>query len=142
MSTSVAFSSGVSNSAKSIPAAANAASVGAKTVNGPSPCRVSTSPACVSAATNESWTPVAAAFVGISSDSSAATFSGRVVINRLAKMRDAIARFMDVMHHSPYLNNCYPKAVKTVNGIHRHLLLYGAVDCILQRGHYVLVHRS
>ena len=42
MSTSVAFSSSVSNVARSIPASVNAWSVGAKTVNGPVPCRVAT----------------------------------------------------------------------------------------------------
>ena len=66
MSTKVAFSSSVSNVDRSIPAAANASSVGAKTVNGPCAWRSSTSPACARAATRESWTPVFWAFVGIS----------------------------------------------------------------------------
>ena len=50
--------SGESNVAKSIPASANAWSVGAKTVNGPSPCRVVSNSACITAATSESCTPV------------------------------------------------------------------------------------
>ena len=66
MSVRVAFSSSVSNEERSIPAAANASSVGAKTVNGPSACRAETSPACESAATRESCTPVFCAFVGMS----------------------------------------------------------------------------
>ena len=40
MSVSAALPSTVSSAARSIPAAANASSVGAKTVNGPSPCSV------------------------------------------------------------------------------------------------------
>ena len=77
MSTSVAFSSSVSKEARSIPAAANAASVGAKTVNGPSACKAVTRFACASAATRESCSPVFCAFVGMSSDSSAATIGLR-----------------------------------------------------------------
>ena len=73
MSTRVAFSSSVSKEARSIPAAANAASVGAKTVNGPSPCSAVTRSAWSSAATRESCCPVSCAFVSMSSDSSAAT---------------------------------------------------------------------
>ena len=52
MSTSVAFSASVSKLDRSIPAAVNAASVGAKTVNGPVPCSVPTRLAWVRAATN------------------------------------------------------------------------------------------
>ena len=66
MSLRVAFSSSVSNVERSIPAAANASSVGAKTVNGPSACNADTSPACDKAATRESCTPVFWAFVGMS----------------------------------------------------------------------------
>ena len=54
ISDKVAFSSGVSKSFRSIPALANAWSVGAKTVNGPVPCNVVTKSTCVSAATSES----------------------------------------------------------------------------------------
>ena len=103
---SVAFSSSVSKLARSIPAAVNAASVGAKTVNGPAPCRVATKSACVNAATSESWTPVAAALVGISSVSSADTLSGSVEISRLAKMRDVKILFISRFLHNPYLNDC------------------------------------
>ena len=63
----------MSKEARSIPAAANAASVGAKTVNGPSPFSAVTRSAWFSAATRESCCPVFCAFVGMSSDSSAAT---------------------------------------------------------------------
>ena len=54
MSASVAFSSSVSNDARSIPAAAKAASVGANTVKGPSACSAVTRFACARAATRES----------------------------------------------------------------------------------------
>ena len=77
MSTSVAFSSSVSKVVRSIPAAAKAASVGAKTVNGPSASSADTRPAWVSAATRESCWPVFCAFVGMSSVSSAATIGLR-----------------------------------------------------------------
>ena len=53
MSTSVALPASVSREARSIPASAKAASVGAKTVNGPAPCRVATSSAWARAATSE-----------------------------------------------------------------------------------------
>ena len=53
MSTSVAFSSSVSKEARSMPAAAKAASVGAKTVNGPSACSAVTRLAWASAATSD-----------------------------------------------------------------------------------------
>ena len=58
MSTRVAFSSSVSKVVRSIPAAAKASSVGAKTVNGPSPCRAVTRSAWTKAATRESCIPV------------------------------------------------------------------------------------
>ena len=67
-----------------------AASVGANTVNGPSPARVETSPAWDKAATRESWTPVPAALVGISSASSAATIGD---ITRLVVISKAIITF-------------------------------------------------
>ena len=54
MSTSAAISSSVLNESRSIPAAVNASSVGANTVNGPSPERVSIKSARSRAATNES----------------------------------------------------------------------------------------
>ena len=76
MSVSVAFNSGVLKFARSIPASAKAWSVGANTVNGPLPDNAPTKSACASAATNESWIPVAAALVGISSFSSADTERG------------------------------------------------------------------
>ena len=66
MSLRVAFSSSVSNADKSIPAAAKASSVGAKTVNGPSPCRVVTRSAWASAATRELWIVVALAVIAMS----------------------------------------------------------------------------
>ena len=58
MSVSVALPSSLSSAARSIPAAANASSVGAKTVNGPSPCNVVNSSAWTTAATKEVWIPV------------------------------------------------------------------------------------
>ena len=45
MSVRVALPSSLSSAARSIPAAAKASSVGANTVNGPSPCRVASSSA-------------------------------------------------------------------------------------------------
>ena len=54
ISARVAFSSSVSNVDKSIPASWKAVSVGAKTVNGPSPCKTETRLACASAATSAS----------------------------------------------------------------------------------------
>ena len=54
MSANVAISSSVVNESKSIPASVNAWSVGANTVNGPSPCSVETKSALVRAATSES----------------------------------------------------------------------------------------
>ena len=66
MSASAAISSVVSNVERSIPASVKAWSVGAKTVNGPVPCRVVTRSAFDRAATNEAWTPVPCAIVGIS----------------------------------------------------------------------------
>ena len=53
MSTKVAISSSVSNVDRSIPAAANASSVGANTVYGPSPCKVVTKLALPSASTSD-----------------------------------------------------------------------------------------
>ena len=67
MSTSVVISSSVLKESRSIPAAVNASSVGANTVNGPSPDSVSIRSARSRAATKESWIPVPAAFDGISS---------------------------------------------------------------------------
>ena len=58
MSDSAALPSGVSSEARSIPASANAWSVGANRVNGPSPCRVVSNSAWITAATSESWIPV------------------------------------------------------------------------------------
>ena len=68
----------MSKSAKSIPASEKAWSVGAKTVNGPGPCRVGTKPTCERAATREVWTPVLPAFVGISSVGPALALRGRL----------------------------------------------------------------
>ena len=58
MSASTAICSSVVKVDKSIPASVNAWSVGANTVNGPSPCRVETRLAFARAATSEAWTPV------------------------------------------------------------------------------------
>ena len=58
--------SSVSRASRSIPAAAKASSVGAKTVNGPSPCRVVTRSAWASAATRELWIVVALAVIAMS----------------------------------------------------------------------------
>ena len=102
MSTSVAFSSSVSKVLKSIPAAVKASSVGANTVKGPSPCNVLTKSACTKAATNESWTPVFCALVGMSSFSSATTAG---VTRRLAVTSKAITetlRFIATPHDLEY----------------------------------------
>ena len=64
ISASAAISSSVLKLLKSIPAAANASSVGANTVYSSSPDNVSTRPAAPSAATNDVWMDVAAAVVG------------------------------------------------------------------------------
>ncbi len=72
---SVAFSSSVSKVVRSIPKSANAWSVGANTVNGPSPCRVETNPACAKAATKAVWFPVPEATVGMSSAGGVRTLS-------------------------------------------------------------------
>ena len=66
MSSNVSLPSGVSSAARSIPASVNAWSVGAKTVNGPSPCRVVNSSAWITAATSELCSPVHCAVRGIS----------------------------------------------------------------------------
>ena len=58
MSVKAALPSSLSSAARSIPAAVNASSVGAKTVNGPSPWRVVSSSACTTAATSAVWIPV------------------------------------------------------------------------------------
>ena len=49
-----------------MPASVKAWSVGAKTVNGPGPCKVSSRPAWTTALTSESWTPVHWAVRGMS----------------------------------------------------------------------------
>ena len=66
MSVKVALPSGVLSAARSIPASTNAWSVGANTVNGPSPSRVGSNSAWITAATSELWTPVQAAVLGTS----------------------------------------------------------------------------
>ena len=66
MSDKASLPSGVSRAARSMPASAKAWSVGAKTVNGPSPCRVSSSPACTTAETKDVWLPVHEAVRGMS----------------------------------------------------------------------------
>ena len=53
MSVSVAISSSVVNAAKSIPASANAWSLGANTVKGPSLCNVATNPDADNALTKD-----------------------------------------------------------------------------------------
>ena len=53
-------------------------------MNGPSPCRVVTKSAWVRAATRESWIPVAAALVGMSSVVSAVTENGILDTSRQA----------------------------------------------------------
>ena len=65
ISVSVALPSTVSNAARSIPAAANASSVGANTVNGPVPWSVSTSSAWARAATSAVWMVVAWAVIAM-----------------------------------------------------------------------------
>ena len=69
MSARTAISSSVVNESKSIPASVNAWSVGANTVNGPSPCKVDTKLALDSAATKAVCTPVPSATVGMSNRS-------------------------------------------------------------------------
>ena len=104
MSVRVAFSSSVSKVLRSIPAAANASSVGAKTVNGPSPCKALTRSACERAATRESCTPVLWAFVGMSSFSSATT-TGET--NRLAITSMAIVALLLLI--TPAIDECLIK---------------------------------
>ena len=65
MSVSVSLPFSVSSAARSIPAAAKAASVGAKTVNGPAPCRVATRSAWARAATRELCIVVAWAVIAM-----------------------------------------------------------------------------
>ena len=67
MSASAAISSSELKFERSTPAALNASSVGAKTVNGPAPSSVATKLALASAATRDVWIPVELAIVGISS---------------------------------------------------------------------------
>ena len=103
----VEFFSSVSYVVRSIPAAANAASVGANTVNGPFALNASTNPAWLSAATRESWTPVFAALVGMSWFSSATTIGERA---RLAVISTAIITFELYMGrglHNPLLYGCF-----------------------------------
>ena len=66
ISVSRALPSSLLRAARSIPASAKASSVGAKTVYGPSPCRVVTSSACANAATSESCMVVACAVIAMS----------------------------------------------------------------------------
>ena len=73
MSASVAISASVTKVSRSIPAAVNAASVGANTVNGPSACRAVTRSALARAATREVWIPVPVATVGMSPGATGAT---------------------------------------------------------------------
>ena len=56
----------MSSAARSIPASANAWSVGANTVKGPSPCNVASNSACTIPETNELCTPVHSAVLGMS----------------------------------------------------------------------------
>ena len=65
MSARAAISSGVSNESRSIPAAANASSLGANTVYSVSPLRVVTKSAAVSAATRDVWIVVAPAVIAM-----------------------------------------------------------------------------
>ena len=105
MSTKVAFSSSVSKAAKSKPASANAWSVGAKTVNGPSPCRAPTRPACDSAETRVSCTPVPWAFAGMSERESLFMPSAATMgdANRLAITSMANVAFLLLMRSPNYL---------------------------------------
>ena len=63
----VALPCGLSSAARSIPASANAWSVGANTVNGPGPSKVESRSACNTALTRLLWIPVNDAVAGISS---------------------------------------------------------------------------
>ena len=94
MEVRVAFSSGVSKVLRSMPASANATSVGANTVKGPAPWSVVTRSACVKAATSESWTPVAEALAGMSWVASALACNGRVEAIRRRMRMDAADFFM------------------------------------------------
>ena len=96
----MSFSSGVSKSARSIPASANAWSVGANTVKGPVPSRVDTRFACAKAATRESCTPVPAALVGISSLASALTFSGIADATKIVIIMNVRTLFINYIRFS------------------------------------------
>ena len=95
MSTRVAFSSSVSYVDRLIPAAANASSVGAKSVKGPSPDNVSTKSTWARAETSESCTPVSDALVGISLLLSAVAIVGKTdIISRAIR---AVASFLCIV---------------------------------------------
>ncbi len=109
MSTNVAISSSVLNESKSIPAAVNASSVGAKTVKGPSPESVVTKSARSRAATSESWTPVPAALDGMSSWAVrwSATAAGEA--NNMAVSSRAVSAglaFMSRPHFREHIYRC------------------------------------
>ena len=120
MSTSVAFSASVSNDARSIPASANAWSVGANTVNGPLPCSAPTRSACASAATNESWIPVAAALVGISSFSSAVTVNGSA--ENIIRATNAVKSFLCIAAQRQRLVYTLLFSYASSNRITKHVL--------------------
>jgi len=71
-----------------------AVSVGAKTVNGPVPLRVTSRFTCCKAATSELWTPVSDALVGMSFDWSAWTLSGIAEARRSVNTRYTAVLFI------------------------------------------------
>ena len=126
MSFSVALAVSLSKSSRLMPAAAKASSVGAKTVNGPSPWRVSVRLTWSRAATSESCTPVAAALSGMSFVSSAAALKATVENARQATKMSVCARFMHQRLVQHYLRWGFfqgvhgPRAGSCLAGIDAH----------------------
>ena len=140
MSASAAISSSVSKSFRSIPAAVKAASVGAKTVNGPSAWSAVTKSALASAATRLSWSPVSWALAGISLVSSADTLSGVTEINRQATIRNALIRFMGLGVILEYITRGFLPKRRGIC-IRAHPRQFAAIGCILRRDLTWPVHR-
>ena len=103
MSTRVWFSSGVSNVDKSIPAAVNAASVGANTVNGPSPSKVVTRLAWISACTRApTGVPGVEAVAGMSSSSAGGNRTASITCTTpLLAITSAVVTFAPSIETTP-----------------------------------------
>ena len=133
MSARGAFASSVKKFDRSIPAAAKAASVGAKTVKGPSAWRAATRLACYRAATRLPWEPVACALAGMSWVSSADTLRGVTEIKRQATIRNTLIRFIVRGVVSEYIYRSFLPMRKEIC-IRGHLLRFAAIGCILPHG--------